>query len=110
MPENTGTILISTHDLAVAGPLRDSFQEAGYQVELVTPQEDLTGLADPVLFILTGGLKNESAAVQARQARESGHIPVFGIARAGEEGIRQAARALDLQEVFPHPPDNVRVI
>jgi DNA-binding NtrC family response regulator len=101
----TGTVLVSTHDLEVAGPLRDAFRDAGYKVELVTPQEDLTGVEEPRLFILTGGLKNESAAIQARQAREANHIPVFGIARAGEEGIRKAARALDLQEVFPHPPD-----
>jgi len=110
MPDTTGRILISTHDLEMAGALRTAFQEAGYPVELVTPQEDLSGLADPALFILTGGLKNESAVIQARQAREAGHIPVFGIARAGEEGIRQAARALDLQEVFPHPPDPRTVV
>jgi DNA-binding NtrC family response regulator len=105
MPEMTGKVLVSTHDLEVAGPLRDAFRTAGYKVELVTPSEDLSGSEKPILFILTGGLKNESAAVQARQARETKHIPVFGIAKAGEEGIRQAARALDLQEVFPHPPD-----
>ena len=105
MQDSTGTILISTHDLEVAGPLRDAFRGAGYRVDLVTPREELSGLEDSVLFILTGGIKNESAAVQARQAREYRHIPVFGIARPGEEGIRQAARALDLQEVFPYPPD-----
>jgi len=105
MQEMTGTILISTHDLEVAGPLRDAFRGAGYRVDLVTPQEDLSGLEESVLFILTGGIKNEAAATQARQARETRHIPVFGIARLGEEGVRQAARALDLQEVFPYPPD-----
>jgi DNA-binding NtrC family response regulator len=105
MPESTGSVLISTHDLEVAGPLRDAFRGAGYKVELVTPSEDLSGMEDPILFILTGGLKNESVAVQARQARETSQIPVFGIARAGEEGIRQASRVLDLEEVFPHPPD-----
>lgn len=105
MPDSHGTVLISTHDLKVAGALREAFREAGYAVELVTPEEDLSGVREPRLFILTGGLKNESAATQARQARESGHIPVFGVAREGEEGIRQAARALDLQEVFPHPAD-----
>ena len=105
MLEESGTVLISTHDLKVAGPLRDAFRKAGYRVELVTPDEDLSGVEEPRLFILTGGLKNESAATQARQARITRKIPVFGIAREGEEGTRQAARALDLQEVFSHPPD-----
>ncbi len=105
MSETNGSVLISTHDLKVAGPLRDAFRGAGYRVELVTPEEDLSGVTDPVLFILTGGLKNESSATQARQARGTRHIPVFGLAREGEEGTRKAARALDLQEVFTHPPD-----
>jgi transcriptional regulator with PAS, ATPase and Fis domain len=105
MPEHSGTVLISTHDLKVAGPLRDAFRKAGYRVELVTPDEDLSGVEEPRLFILTGGLKNESAATQARQARLARQIPVFGIAREGEEGTRKVARALDLQEVFSHPPD-----
>jgi DNA-binding NtrC family response regulator len=110
MQEQSGNVLISTHDLRVAGPLRDAFREAGYRVELVTPDEDLSGVDDPRLFILTGGLKNESAASQARQARLTRNIPVFGIAKEGEEGTRQAARALDLQEVFPHPPDPREVL
>ncbi|MGD2120621.1 MAG: sigma 54-interacting transcriptional regulator [Gemmatimonadota bacterium] len=105
MPDTSSVVLISTHDLRVAGLLRDAFRGAGYRVELVTPDEDLSGVMDPVLFIFTGGLKNESSAAQARQARGSRHIPVFGLAREGEEGTRQAARALDLQEVFTHPPD-----
>jgi len=105
MPTANGTVLISTHDLEVAGPLREAFNKAGYEVELVTPEEDLSGIQDPLLFILTGGLKNEATATQARQARNADHIPVFGVARPDEEGVRQAARALDLQEVFPHPPD-----
>jgi len=110
MAEHGGTVLISTHDLKVAGPLREAFKEAGYRVELVTPSEDLTGVEDPRLLILTGGLKNESAALQARQARVARHIPVFGIAREGEEGTRQAAKVLDLQEVFAHPPDPREVL
>jgi transcriptional regulator with PAS, ATPase and Fis domain len=110
MSEKNDAVLISTHDLKVAGPLREAFREAGYRVELVTPDEDLSGVVDPGLLILTGGLKNESAATQARQARVTRHIPVFGIAREGEEGTRQAARALDLQEVFPHPADAREVL
>ncbi len=110
MPDDRGTVLISTHDLNVAGPLREAFKGAGYRVEFVTPDEDISGVDDPRLFVLTGGLKNESAATQARQARVTRHIPVFGIGRKGEEGARQAARALDLQEVFPHPPDSKEIL
>ena len=111
MPESSGTVLISTHDLEVAGPLREAFQEAGYHVDLVTPGEDLSGGAQgPRLLILTGGLKNESAAALARQARSLENVPVFGIAREGEAGLRQAARALDLREVFLHPPDPREVL
>jgi len=105
MPTASGTVLISTHDLEVAGPLREVFREAGYELELVTPQEDLSGREDSLLFILTGGLKTESAASQARQLREAHHVPVFGVAEPGQAGVRKAARVLDLQEVFPHPPD-----
>ncbi len=110
MSESRGTVLISTHDLKVAGPLREAFQGAGYSVELVTPDEDLSSVEGTRLLILTGGLKNESSAMLARQARASKQVPVFGIAREGEAGIRQAARALDLQEVFPHPPDPREVL
>ncbi len=110
MADPRGTVLISTHDLKVAGPLRDAFRDAGYAVDLVTPDEDVSSIENARLLVLTGGLKNESAATLARHARTSRQIPVFGIAREGEVGIRQAARALDLQEVFPHPPDPREVL
>jgi hypothetical protein len=37
-----GRVLVSTHDLARAGELREAFQGAGYDVELVTPDEDVS--------------------------------------------------------------------
>jgi DNA-binding NtrC family response regulator len=107
MPATGDSVLISTHDLKVAGPLRDQFRDAGYRVELVTPGEDLSGIPEPVLLILTGGLKSESAAALARQAA---HYPVFGIGREGEEGFRQAARVLNIRETFPFPADPREVL
>ncbi len=101
----SGSVLISTHRLDVAGPLRDAFQEAGYEVELITPGEDLSDVEAPLLLILTGDLKSEAAALQARQARQSQHIPVFGVVGAGEEGAQKVSRALDLQEIFTAPPE-----
>jgi transcriptional regulator with PAS, ATPase and Fis domain len=110
MVDTSGSVLVSTHDLKTAGALRAAFQEAGYTVELVTPGEDVSDVENPLLLVLTGGLKSEETATQARQAREEEKIPVFAVAGAGEEGARKVARALDLQEVFTHPPDPGEVV
>lgn len=110
MPTANGTVLISTHDLEVAGRLREAFRGAGYRVELVTPQEDLSEREELLLLVLTGGLKSEAAAAQVRQVREKRTIPVFGVAQPGQDGVRQAARVLELQEVFPHPPESRTVL
>ena len=110
MVDSSGSVLVSTHDLKTAGALRAAFQEAGYTVELVTPGEDVSDVENPLLLVLTGGLKREETATQARQAREEEKIPVFAVAGAGEEGARKVARALDLQEVFTHPPDPGEVV
>lgn len=107
MPETGGSVLISTHDLKMAGPLREGFREAGYRVELVTPGEDLAETPDPLLLILTGGLKSESAAALARQAHG---YPVFAIGREGEEGFLRAARVLDIKQTFSFPADPREVL
>jgi DNA-binding NtrC family response regulator len=107
MSDQVGSVLISTHDLKVAGPLRDAFREAGYRVELVTPGEDLSDIQDPLLLILTGGLKSESAAAMARQASS---VPVFAMSREGEEGFQKAARVLNVREAFPFPADPREVL
>ena len=107
MSEAGGSVLISTHDLKTAGPLRDAFREAGYRVELVTPGEDLSDIPEPVLLILTGGLKSESAVALARQAVQ---YPVFAIGREGEEGFLKAARVLNVRETFPFPADPREVL
>lgn len=109
--EPEGAVFVSTHDLRVAGRLREAFEEVGYRVELITPGEALTaGASRPLLLILSGDLKSESAAALSRQARLEQRIPVFGIGREGEEGLRKVARALDLQEVFSYPPDPAEVV
>ena len=71
-------VLISTHDLARAGALREAFARAGYGTDLVTPSEEPDGEA-AVLLVLTGGLEAGGGAL-ARQARERLHIPVFALA------------------------------
>jgi len=47
------SVLISTHNLPLAGRLRDAFRASGYRVELVTPSEDLSETCDPLLLVAT---------------------------------------------------------
>lgn len=71
-------VLVSTHDLAKAGALREAFTRVGYGCDLVTPGEEVTR-DDAVLLVLTGGL-DEGEGGLARQARRVLRIPVFAIA------------------------------
>ncbi|NJD18056.1 MAG: AAA family ATPase [Gemmatimonadetes bacterium] len=71
-------VLISTHDLARAGALREAFTRAGYGSDLVTPDEMLDR-EGAVLLVLTGGFEGGGGRL-ARQAREQLQIPVFAIA------------------------------
>ncbi|MCK5651653.1 MAG: hypothetical protein KAJ42_09765, partial [Gemmatimonadetes bacterium] len=84
----TGTVLISTHDLKVAGGLREAFREGGYRVDLVTPGEELSSAEDPVLLILTGEVESPSAGDMAAQMRAAGHVPVYAVV-AGDEDQRR---------------------
>jgi DNA-binding NtrC family response regulator len=73
-----GRVLISTHDLPMAGALRQGFGEVGYSTDLVTPGEDRADDQDAVLLVLTGGAEGGAGAL-VRQARERLHVPVFAI-------------------------------
>ncbi|MEQ1857715.1 MAG: sigma-54 dependent transcriptional regulator [Longimicrobiales bacterium] len=71
-------VLISTHDLPKAGAVREAFTKAGYDTDLVTPDERLTPDAGAVLLVLTGAARGGENDL-ARQAREAIHIPVLAI-------------------------------
>ena len=66
------TVLVTTHDLPLAGKLRDGFGHAGYSVELFTPREDVASARDPVLLVLTGGSDTAAATRQTDQATRLG--------------------------------------
>ncbi|NNL31549.1 MAG: sigma-54-dependent Fis family transcriptional regulator [Gemmatimonadetes bacterium] len=89
-------ILISTHDLPRAGELRQGFSDAGYETELVTPKERLSGYDDAALLLFTGDATAVDEAI-VEQAREALHIPVFAF---GESASTAAQRAI-FEEVFP---------
>ena len=88
-------VLISTHELPMAGRLRAGFKEAGYSTDLVTPKEELTPDEGAVLLVLTGGAEASDPLV--RQAREQLHVPVFAI--ASEQSLSPALRP-GFDEVF----------
>jgi DNA-binding NtrC family response regulator len=69
-------ILVSTHDLPLAGKLRDGFRDAGYEVELVTPSEDVDGVEGAELLVLTD-MPEEGREGLAAFARDRLHVPVF---------------------------------
>lgn len=98
-------VLISTHDLPVAGQLREGFKASGYSTDLVTPDEDLSADDSAVLLVLTGGAE-EGGGSLASQARTELHIPVFAI--AAHSSLAPALRP-GFDEVFPRgaPVDDI---
>ena len=101
------TVLISTHDLRAARPLRQAFMSSGYRVELVTPDEEL----DPgsgVLLVLTDAEAEAASGALAAQARDQLHIPAFGVAPPGR--ARALGTALGLVETFTGPVDPDEVL
>ena len=74
-------ILISTHDLPRAGALRTAFTGAGFDVDLVTPDESITDHEEVRLLVLTGGLTGGSIPL-VTQARAVLGVPVLAHAPA----------------------------
>ncbi len=89
-------ILVSTHDLPLAGKLRDGFRDAGYPVELVTPAEDVDGVEGAELLVLTD-MPEQGREGLAAFARDRLHIPVFVV--ADQDRLRPAQRP-GFDEVF----------
>lgn len=106
----TGRVLISTHDLKVAGDLREVFREGGYGVDLVTPGEDLSSAENPVLLILTGEVESPSAGDMADQIRAAGHVPVYAVVAGDEDQRRRVSEELGLDEAFAPPVDSEVVL
>ncbi len=99
-------VLITADDLEPAVRLRAAFQEAGYRVELLASGEGLAeALAEPLLVVVTGGLRERRARQMVAVARERGRVPVIGLTEPEEPTGREACRELGLSECFPKPID-----
>ena len=99
------TVLVTTHDLPLAGRLRDGFRHAGYRVELFTSSEDVTAADDAALLVFTGGEGTAAARRQAGQAAGLG-IPVFALVGPGAPGdLSEAATT-----TFAAPADPEEIV
>ena len=92
-----GRVLVSTHDLQRAGELKSAFEEASYTVDLVTPDEDVSGDVPIELLVITGAARSKSAVNLREQARTLSQAPSFAIADDSESALHLGA---DYLEVF----------
>ncbi len=99
------TVLVTTHDLPLAGKLRDGFRHGGYRVELFTAAEDVARIDDPVLLVLTGGADTEAAHRHTRQASRLG-LPVLAVVAPD----RQASTHPGTTSTFRSPADPEEIV
>ena len=99
------TVLVTTHDLPLAGKLRDGFRHAGYRVDLFTSPEQVSAAGEPVLLVVTGGADTPAARRQAGQAAELG-VPVFAVSGPGGAGDLPAA----VNTTFTPPADPEEIV
>lgn len=81
-------VLISTHDLQRAGPLREAFRDEGFTVELVTPTESLGRRRDVALLVLTLPGPGEPAQHLLAEGRRL-DVPVVGFGPGGLPGLAE---------------------
>ena len=101
------TVLVTTHDLPLAGELRDGFRHAGCRVELLTAGERVEGVEDPVLLVLTGGAGTAPARRHVEQASRLG-LPVFAVVAPGHADAH--ATAARTATTFVAPADAEEIV
>jgi DNA-binding NtrC family response regulator len=104
-----GRVLVSTHHLGWAGKLREAFKSAGYDVELVTPDEDVSGGPPIDLLIVTGSPASAAARSLVERARADSKAPAFAITESAEAIPRLAADYLEVFSDAVHVDDIVFV-
>jgi transcriptional regulator with PAS, ATPase and Fis domain len=104
-----GRVLVSTHHLERAGELREAFKGAGYEVELVTPDEDVSGGPPIDLLVVTGSAASATARKLVEHARSDSKAPAFAITEDREAMPRLAANYLEVFSDAAHADDIVFV-
>jgi DNA-binding NtrC family response regulator len=106
-------VLITTDDLEPAVRLRGAFEADGLRVELLAAGESVAdALGEPILLVITGGLRERRARTLISQARERGRVPVIGLNAPTEPSGRDVCRQLGISECFAKPidPDEVAMV
>jgi len=99
-------VLITTDDLEPAVRLRGAFEQAGMRVELLAAGESVAdALGEPILLVITGGLRERRARQMVAQAKERGRVPVIGLTEPTEPSGREVCRQLGISECFGKPVD-----
>jgi len=97
-------VLITTEDLEPAVRLRGAFEQHGIRSELLTPGETVAdAVGEPILLVITGGLRERRARGLIQQARELGRVPIIGLTEPTEPSGRDVCRQLGISECFPKP-------
>ncbi len=100
-------MLISVHDLALAGRLREGFHRAGKDVELLVATDDPSRFPKAALLILTGGLEGPDRPKILQRAAQRG-IPAIGVMAGRGPGDLPALPSLSA--VFSHSADPQEVV
>ena len=106
-------VLITTDDLEPAVRLRGAFEQDGLRVELLAPGESVAdALGEPLLLVITGGLRERRARSMIAQARERGRLPIIGLLEPTEPSGREVCRELGISDCFAKPvdPDEVALV
>jgi DNA-binding NtrC family response regulator len=99
-------VLITTEDLEPAVRLRGAFEQAGLRVELLTAGESLAdAVGEPILLVITGGLRERRARSLVQQARDRGRLPIVGLTEPTEPAGREVCRELGISDCFAKPID-----
>jgi len=99
-------VLITTDDLEPAVRLRAAFEEDKLRVELLAPGETVAdALGEPLLLVITGGMRERRARQLIAQARERGRVPIIGLMEPAEASGRDICRQLGISECFAKPID-----
>jgi DNA-binding NtrC family response regulator len=107
MPDN---VLITTHDLDPAVKLRDAFEAAGFEVELLTATEHISDVKEPVLLIVTGSLEEKRVRRLLREAHERDRLPVIALVDTPVEAAPESRARYDVSEAFVKPIDVAEVV